>query len=106
MVTVAQPRPERVTVSDGALAKQWSDVGESIREALRKHTEGISDVRARLVDQQTQLGAQNISLNAVRAEVLGRIDQAELTMLTKFAEVQAQLLSIATAIAGLGPRGV
>jgi hypothetical protein len=47
----------------------------------------------------------NISLLAVRAEVLGRLDALEGTVLGQFSQVQAQLQSIAMALGTNGSGG-
>lgn len=73
------------------LATTLAQFADRLDDALEQHTAQIADARAGLRDHATQLGATNISLLAVRAEVLERINTCETRVLLAIEEVK-QLL--------------
>lgn len=78
-------------------ASTFDEVGATLDKVLREHAESIADHHARFHDHQTQLGAMNISLNAVRAEVLGRIDVCEVKVLQAIADIHDELRKLVRA---------
>lgn len=80
------------------LTTKFGEIGASIEKAIKEHTEKLKESRALYADHQTQLSVMNISLNAVRNEVLERIDTSERKMLEESGKIQAQLQSLASLI--------
>lgn len=78
------------------------DPGDVLNRALREHAEAIGDSQGRLRDQQTQLSVMAISVQALRNEVLERIDMAEKTVLQQLAQLEAQLRSIVSLLRSSG----
>lgn len=70
-------------------------VSENIDEALEQLVDQVGGVRATYRDHDRQLGVMNQSVQSVRTEVIERIDRLEVTVLTQFEQIQAQLQSLA-----------
>lgn len=64
---------------------------EQLDDALEQHSAQIADAKQTMRDHATQLGAMNISLLAVRNEVLQRIDISENRVLLALDQVKQTL---------------
>jgi len=80
-------------VSQGQLQVSVAQFAEQLDDALAQHTADIASLRAANWDFNTQLGAMNISLLAVRNEVLQRIDTCERKVLVALEDIKQLLLS-------------
>ena len=87
------------------LPEQFEQLGREIQSSLQEQTRRVNDAKAGVADHNTQLGVMNISLNAVRAEVLQRIEMCEVKVLTKLEEVDARLAGIARQLGMNGTGG-
>ncbi len=88
-----------------ALAKDLEQAANSVVEAVEQHTAQIGDLRQGAHDHQTQLLVHAQSVQAIRTEVLARLDQVEVTMLVQFQQLQARLQNIALALGMNGSGG-
>jgi hypothetical protein len=73
------------------LPMEFQKLGSELERALKELADRNADVKGRYSDQQIQLGATVISINATRAEVLERLDRVETKVLTEFEKLNAKL---------------
>lgn len=73
------------------LPEQFASLGREIQGQLHEQARRVTDAKTGIADHHAQLGVMNISLNAVRAEVLERINICEVRMLKKLDEMHQEM---------------
>lgn len=88
------------------LPEQFANLGREIQGQLQEQTRRVTDAKTGITDHHTQLGVMNISLNAVRAEVLERINACEVKVLMKLDEMHQEMrLELQDIVRQLGMNG-
>lgn len=73
------------------LPEQFASLGREIQGQLHEQARRVTDAKTGIADHHAQLGVMNISLNAVRAEVLERIGICEVMVLKKLDEMRDEM---------------